>query len=82
MPEKRVESVDDRPEPEPRCERCGSRKVVPILWGLPMSETFAMCERYKKEHGEPPIWLGGCCVTDNDPMWHCFACERESRFDK
>lgn len=42
-----------------------------------MPETFAMCEKYEKEHGEPPIWIGGCCVTDNDPKWHCLACGHE-----
>ena len=59
MPEKKVEPADDTQEP--RCERCGSRKVVPILLGFPTPETFRMYEGYKKEHGEPPIWLGGRC---------------------
>jgi hypothetical protein len=45
----------------PKCERCGSKDVVWMLWGFPMSETFEMYAGYKKEHGEPPIWLGGCC---------------------
>ena len=75
MPTKKAKSADDMPAPA--CEKCGSRKVVPIVWGRPMPETFAMCEKYEKEHGEPPIWIGGCCVTDNDPKWHCLACGHE-----
>jgi len=77
MPKKRVEPTDDKPEPKPKCERCRSKKVVPILWGLPTPETFEMYERYKEENGEPPIWLGGCCVTGNDPGWHCLGCGHE-----
>jgi len=23
------------------------------------------------------IVLGGCCVTENDPEWHCKDCEHE-----
>ena len=64
MPERRkMEPEDEEIEQPPKCDKCGADEVLPILWGLPTQETFMMYERYKEEHGEPPIWLGGCC-------WH------------
>jgi DNA-directed RNA polymerase subunit RPC12/RpoP len=52
------------------CPRCGSRDVIPILYGYPLPETMEAAER-----GE--IELGGCCVTGNDPTLKCRACGEE-----
>ena len=49
------------------CPKCGSRDVVPILYGLPGPETMAEAER-----GE--IVLGGCVITGRDPRKRCMAC--------
>ncbi len=64
-------------ETPPECERCDSKKVVPILWGFPSEETFTLYEGCRQENKEPPFWLGGCCVTDDDPKWHCLGCGHE-----
>ncbi len=50
-----------------RCPVCGSKKVVPILWGLPSEEGGR-----RAHDGE--VVLGGCCVSDRDPSWQCRNC--------
>ena len=50
-----------------RCPHCRSTRVVPIEYGLPPIEIAPQADR-----GE--LVLGGCCVSDGDPTWHCFAC--------
>ena len=50
------------------CPRCGSNTVLPILYGLPAGEAVEEAKR-----GE--IALGGCCISDDMPQWHCSECE-------
>ena len=53
------------------CPRCGAfAPMLPIVFGLPMAETFEAAER-----GE--IALGGCVVTGEDPTHQCTACGQE-----
>ena len=54
----------------PACPQCGAAAVVPIVYGLPGEELAEACRR-----GE--VVLGGCCITDDMPEWHCKACEHE-----
>lgn len=50
------------------CPHCGKPlKLVPILFGYPLPETFAKAER-----GE--LVLGGCMVNDDDPEFACSKC--------
>jgi hypothetical protein len=60
MPEKRkMEPEDEEIEPPPKCEKCGSDDVMPILHGLhgpDALEEFMKCE---EEHRKPPLVLGG-----------------------
>jgi hypothetical protein len=42
--------------------------VIPILYGDPAPEAWAASER-----GE--LLLGGCCVEDGMPEWHCSSCD-------
>lgn len=53
---------------KPPCPQCRSTDVVPILYGLPAPEA-----REEADRGE--IALGGCCVSDENPRWHCNDCE-------
>ena len=57
-------------ESKRRCPFCGSHEVVPILYGLPGPEMMEQAEAGK-------IALGGCCVTGDDPNWHCNKCGHE-----
>ena len=55
------------------CPKCGSRDVVPILYGYPMPEAMDAAENGL-------IALGGCCVGEDDPRKHCNACGED--FDR
>ena len=37
---------------------------------MPVPDTVEEAEKGK-------VMLGGCCVTDDDPDWHCKECEYE-----
>jgi len=52
---------------KPKCPNCGSKNVIPIVYGLPEHEAF---EREKR--GE--IILGGCLIDFDSPNWHCKDC--------
>ena len=54
------------------CPRCGSTKVVPIVYGKPTAEADEEAER-----GE--IVLGGCCFSTKFPDRHCHDCQHEWR---
>lgn len=57
------------------CPECGSVSVVRIVYGYPGSELIRQAEAGK-------IWLGGCCVSGNDPEWHCKECGHEWGADR
>jgi len=48
----------------PKCPKCGSNKVMWIAYGLLRPD-------YILRDDEIP---GGCCVSEDDPKWHCGAC--------
>ena len=55
-----------------KCPRCGSKRVAPILYGLPMYDE----EMVRKLRNEE-LFLGGCCVSQCDPQFHCFECGKD-----
>ncbi len=52
------------------CPKCGSKNIVRIVYGYPNAEAL---EEAKKGN----IILGGCCVSDNSPNFHCKDCKYE-----
>jgi hypothetical protein len=52
------------------CPKCGSQDVIYIVYGYPLPSTTKKAER-----GE--IFLGGCCITSNNPQWYCKKCGKE-----
>jgi len=52
------------------CPECSSENVARIVFGYPGPEMMEESER-----GD--IVLGGCCVDEDDPEWHCKDCEHE-----
>ena len=50
-----------------KCPKCNNN-LIEIVYGMPSSELFEAEER-----GE--VMLGGCCVSDNDPKYHCKNCD-------
>lgn len=55
-----------------KCPKCGSGDVAEILRGMPH-----FTEQLEKDIADHKIVLGGCCVTENDPSFHCNACGKE-----
>ena len=51
------------------CPSCNSKNVAVILWGYPL-ETADLT----KALHENKIILGGCCISENDPVWECTDC--------
>ena len=58
-----------------QCPRCGSRDVAEYRFGMPVFSGELMDQIKKKE-----IKLGGCCVSGNDPQYHCNACRLDFGF--
>lgn len=59
--------LNDRPL---RCPQCGSSSVARILWGLP-----AFSDDLQRWLDEGEVVLGGCCLPDALPAWHCNRCQ-------
>ena len=51
-----------------QCSKCGSEKVVPIVYGLPGPEL-------EREWEKGAVELGGCIIRDNNPQYYCKDCE-------
>lgn len=59
-----------RIETPSHCPYCGSPRVIPIMYGLPLPDLVAAEER-----GE--LILAGCVVDVDSPAFHCRACGRD-----
>jgi hypothetical protein len=55
-----------------QCPECSSNEVASILYGFP---DFSEDLERSLESGE--IVLGGCTISDDDPVWHCVECGHE-----
>ena len=55
-----------------KCPKCGSKKLAPILYGMP-----AFDEEMKRKLDNRELVLGGCGITGADPQYHCFGCYRD-----
>jgi hypothetical protein len=55
-----------------KCPECGSGSIAEILYGLP-----AYDEQMERDLDASKIVLGGCCVSDDSPEWHCNECEHK-----
>jgi formate-dependent nitrite reductase cytochrome c552 subunit len=51
-----------------KCPKCGSPKVVKIIYGEPGYKTALEAEAWK-------IILGDCSITGNDPLGGCIDCK-------
>lgn len=41
-----------------KCPKCGSRRIAPILYGMP-----AFSEEMEQQLNEEKLYLGGCCIS-------------------
>jgi hypothetical protein len=55
-----------------KCPQCGSIKVATILRGMPI-----FSEKLMTDISEGKVFLGGCCITENDPDWQCSECHMQ-----
>jgi hypothetical protein len=64
--DKYCRSVIGKSEPR-KCPKCSSEAVLKIEYGLPDEELSKRTD----------VYLGGCCITGEDPEWHCKKCRWE-----
>ncbi len=59
------------------CPKCKSKSVAVIVYGYP-----ADMDTYLKGVEDGVFVPGGCCIGEDDPIWHCNQCHFEfgSRF--
>ncbi|HPS33613.1 MAG TPA: hypothetical protein PKW57_08930 [Anaerolineaceae bacterium] len=54
------------------CPVCQSKRIAEILWGMP-----AFSEQLMEDLDEGKVALGGCCVSEDDPVWRCADCRKD-----
>jgi hypothetical protein len=72
MPDARRISMENRYEyfkKPAKCPKCGSARIATIRYGLP-----AFSEELEAKMKAGRITLGGCCITEDDPVWQCADC--------
>lgn len=55
-----------------KCPNCGFRPVSTILYGMPFFD-----EKMEEDIKSKKIALGGCCITEYDPIWKCTNCNTD-----
>src|SRR5690625_1440041 len=58
-----------------KCFTCGSLDVAKIIYGYPTADAF-------KEQEEGKIKLGGCVISEDNPVYHCNQCEKQWTADE
>lgn len=76
MPARRRDQSVKNKRPK-KCPKCGHSPVAVILWGMP-----AWSKQMEKDEKAGRLFIGGCCVTENDPQWHCNKCGHEWGFKR
>jgi hypothetical protein len=55
-----------------KCPYCNSKDVAKILYGLP-----SFSKKLEKELESGKLVLGGCCISEDSPLFHCNKCTKE-----
>ena len=55
-----------------KCPKCGSKRVAPILYGMP-----AYDEELQRQLENEELYLGGCLMSEDAPEYHCFECGKD-----
>ena len=56
----------------PKCPKCGSKNIGIYIYGL-----LLFSDELLKEVDSGKIILGGCCIMDDAPKYHCNACNED-----
>ena len=74
--EKTTEKEPTTEKPKLKCPVCNSDEFVkPIVYGYPGPEVF-------KESKEGKVILGGCCVSEKNPVARCTKCGQDIHENK
>ena len=49
------------------CPKCGKKETVKIIYGYSSLKAIEKARKCK-------MHLGGCAITDHDPLWYCNPC--------
>jgi len=62
-----------RKEDDPvSCPCCGSCNVASYLYGMPV-----MSEDLERDLENHKVICAGCCVSEDDPAYHCNVCGKD-----
>ena len=56
------------------CPNCKGTDIAEWVFGLPTQEFL---EEWAKDEVKKKFCLGGCCVSNDDPEFHCNDCEED-----
>lgn len=56
------------------CPICHSKNIAEYLYGMP-----AFSKKLEKQLADKKIILGGCCIDEHSPTYHCNDCGQEWR---
>ena len=54
------------------CPVCGSNNIARYLYGMP-----AMDEKLERDIEDNKVICAGCCVSPDDPRYHCNDCGKD-----
>ena len=57
------------------CPIC-NKKLVDIIYGMPCSDKLIIKAQNKE------IYLGGCVIESNIPLFHCYNCDKNFNIEK
>ena len=52
-----------------KCLKCGFKPISKILYGYPSYDDIVQKELESKK-----IVFGGCCISEENPLWYCTNC--------
>ena len=55
-----------------KCPNCGFRPVANYQYGFPYFN-----DELERDLENKKIVLGGCCISEDNPLWHCTNCKTD-----
>lgn len=60
-----------------KCPKCGSKNVARIMYGM-----LLFSDELMQKINSGKIILGGCCISNMDPKYHCNECGERFGYPK
>jgi len=64
-----ITDIYNSPDKPVKCPHCGSNRIANILYGYPV-----FSDELEADRAAGRVTLGGCYVSDDDPVWQCADC--------